>query len=317
MQAYKSWISFKEEATYDTDPGGARDGYARVITDGLTAEENPQDYPGLGSRDVRGIYHGHKIVGGDVEPLVTFEGGWLYLLKHAFGDYTFTADDQTTGANKHEFEMLDDLPTGLAIESCKADVPTGDAFLYTGCKVNNLALSLDAEGLLRCVASIIGATETPDGAIIASPTYPADKIVKFSYTSNLTVAGSSIDVKNFSLAVNNGLERRFLLSRTTKEPLPNAKRILTGSAVAEFEDLTHYNKYKAETEGAFTVVLTSTEMAAGTEPFKITLYSAASHLIGGTPTIQGDGVVELPLSWRMIGTSDSLKATIINTQATL
>lgn len=73
------------------------------------------------------------------------KGEWLY----AFDEVDFA------GAFTHHMERGRYLPTGLTIEVHR----DAAVFLYTGCKVNSLALTFDANSIVTGTASLIGKIE--------------------------------------------------------------------------------------------------------------------------------------------------------------
>lgn len=316
-QGYKSWVSFKEEVAYGTDPGGARDGFARIVTEGLKTDENPFALPGLGGRYVRKLLHGHREVGGDLPVETNFEGGWFYILKHGLGGYAFAVDTPVASANTHTFTPADALPIGLSLEVSKGDIPASDIFLYTGVKVDSFTLAVEAENVMMCTASLICRDEAPGTTRIGAPTFPTDIPTKWHFQGSVTLVGSVVaGLKAFTLQVNNNLERRYNLARLTEEPLPGDDREVTGTATMEYRDNTHLDKYMAETEGAATFVLTSDEIVTGATAYSMSISVTTSHLTAGTPVVTGKGIVELPLEYQCIGSSE-VSIAFVNGQTTL
>ena len=326
-QGWNSWVSFKENsgAYSAADPGGARSGYARVV-DGvqLVVDENFYIAPGFGGINIRGKYPGRRMVDLTLPVETNYEGGWLYLLKHFFGGYAYTPNNPVATVNTHIFTDVPALPTGLFIELSAGDIPANQVFLISGCKVNTMELSLDQDSLLAASFGIIARDVTPGTARIAAPTYPTDKHIKSvhynpSYAASLcTVAGSTIaTLQSFKITGNNDLQRRFNLGRYTNEPVRQDPLTLEIEAVADFEDLTHYNKFLANTTGSFEIDLTGDIITGATRNLFQLL--ATSSLIEAAPVnLQSRGPITVPFKATIIGASSPvLNTKIYNQQATL
>jgi hypothetical protein len=319
---WNSYVSFKEESTYGTDPGGARSGYARIVTDGAQVNENFYQAPGMGTRAVRGLYAGMREIDVPLEIETGYEGGWLYLLKHALGGYAFTVNTPVPSANRHTFSAADTLPTGLSIEISKGDIPANKVFLYTGCKVNTLELLIEQDSLMRCNVGLIAREEAPNTTeAAASPTYPTLRPIKNTHYTSLTLIGSSVaTVTRARIYIDNKLERYYNLGRYTSEPESSEAQEITFEAEARFENLTHYTKFLAGTEGSVDFLMSSVGEAVyitGTTPYRMQLSGATTHMTGDTPKITGAGVIVAPIKGQIIGTNPTCAFVVDNGQATL
>lgn len=311
-QGGDSWVSFAEEVTYGT-AAGTGEIYARLRSETMDANVSTKEYPGLGGT-VRKAYDGNMIVGGNIEPEIHF-GGHGLLLKHAMGGYSFAADTPVAGANTHTFTYSPTLPTGLTVEDSKGDIPSDQVFLYEGGKIAQLNLQWDSEEWLRHIFTFIAQKETPATARSGAPSYPSDHPMLWHFLGTVTLVADTIDVKRGNFMIDNNLVRRFLSSKLTKEPIRAGKAKYTGQVVGEFENLTHYNKYKAGTEGALGMTYTSDEMITGVTPYSLSIVVAASRLVGETPKVSGDGPMELPLKFWSLGTSP-VSITLVNADTT-
>lgn len=317
-EGHKSWGSIVEESVYGTSPG-AGESYFEFVS-----EDMKDETPIVPSKSLRGVTHrnvfqGNRIVGGSALTLeALFEGCGLFL-KGAMGGYAFQADTPAAGANTHTFTLADTLPS-YALEISKADVPTGKTFLYEGCKMNTLVMGIEEENPLSLVMGIIAQKETPNTTASGTPTYPDWLPILSRFTGTLTLAGTaSLVYKSGTINLDNKLARRFLLSQLTKEPKRDGKRMVTGTAILEFDDLNLYDKYKAGTPGSLGVVFTSDTLITGTTYYTMTISMPNIYLTGRTPTVNSEGVVEAPFDFHSIyGTSsDALSIIIVNTEATL
>lgn len=327
-QGWNSWVSFKEMAgAYSAaDGGGARSGYARV-TDGvqLVVDENFYIAPGFGGRNIRAKYPGRRMVDLTLPIETNYEGGWLYLLKHFFGLYAFTPNNPVATVNTHQFYDLATLPTGLYIELSAGDTPTNQVFLLEGCKVNTFEFGLDQDSLLSASFGIIARECKPGTARIASPTYPTDKHIKSvhynpSYAVNLAnLAGSTLaTVQSFKITGNNDLQRRFNLGRYTAEPVAVDPLTIEVEIVADFEDLTHYNKFLAATTGGFQIDLTGDIITGATRNLCQFIAIGSSILESAPINLQGRGPITIPFKATIIGASTPVfSMKFYNQQATL
>lgn len=322
---YNSWVSLLNESTYGTDPGGARAGYARIVSDGAQVNDNPYQAKGMGTRSVRGLYKGRREIDVPLEIETGYEGVvFLQLMRHALGGYGFAGSTPVAGTNTHTLTAADTLPLGFSMEISKGDIPANDVFLYTGCKVNTMELRMDQDSLMTANFGIIARNEAPDTARIGAPSYPTLRPIKSIHYASLSVAGSAVAViSNLRIFVDNKLDRFYNLGRFTSEPLPSVPQELIIECEARFDDLTHYNKFLAGTEGSASIVISSATnetppvYITGTTPYSFTVTATTSHLIGDTPKVTGPGVLTVPIRAQFIGANPTASFIIINNQATL
>lgn len=313
---YKSYASVIEETVYGTDPGTARDGYLRLVTEGLTCDEQVTDLPGLGTRDVRETYQGQRVAGGPLDVYPGYEGAWLYLLKHALGGYGYTVDTPESGVNQHVFSVSDDLPIGLSIEAMRGEIPPAKVFLYTGCKVDQMTLAWEGGGLLTCSTAIIAQDEAEDTTEQDDVTYASDLPIKYDHMGTIQIAGDTIPISGGSIVIANALGRRFLMGRLTQEPIPGGTRQITGQVTSELQDLTSYTKYKEHTLGAMDLLWEGADIGATSTPYTFRLQATVSRLTAATPNVSGFGVIEMPISFK-IEAASQMTITVYNDETTL
>lgn len=309
----KSWISFEDEVTYGTEVGTSKE-YLRIRDESMKLDVVPTEFPGMSEQVVQ-IYNSRDVVGGTISPELHYVG-WGRLLRHIMGGYVYQVDTPVAGANTHTFTMADALPTGFTLEDCKGDIPTNDVFAYKGCKVNQAAFAMEQDDLLRCVMTLIGQSETPDVARFGAPSYPSYVPILWHNTGRVTqptIAGSALDLKGFSLTINNNLtDDRFLLGKQIKEPIRKGRRVVEGSVTAEFENLTHYNKYKDGTTGTLTIPIESEQIITGATIYSMTINATGCHLTGETPVVADDGPMDQTLNFKLFASASELTITIVN-----
>lgn len=315
-----SWGSVVEEAEYGTTPGTGET-YFEIVSEDVKLKCSPIKRKSLRGVSPRFTYLGHKTVGGPINLDMLFEGLGLFI-KHGMGGYDFTADTPVEGANTHVFTLADTLPTGLSVELCKGNIPSGKVFLYEGGKVDTLDFKFADEQCVGMDVGMIFQSETPNTAASDTPTYPGDHPVLYHYAGTLTLAGTaSLNFKSGNIMLNNNLPKdRFLMSQSTREPLRNIGREVTGAFTIEYADLALYDKWLVPTTGALTLAYTSTEMITGTTPYTATFSMVKAQLAGEPAVVQGEGTIEV--TYPFIGlhnndATDALTITLVNAASTL
>lgn len=228
------------------------------------------------------------------------------LFKHMFGsvatatngsqwDYTFTPGDLTGES--------------MTIQVGKPDVGgTVRPFTYAGCKVGGWTLSAEVGSLVMLSLDIVGMTET-NGTALETASYDAD-LDPFVFTeASLSIAGSTNNtVQSFELTQDTGLTERFRLgSATSLEYLQNAFREFTGTATADFEDLTQYNRFLDGDEASLVLNFDN-----GSETLVIT---ANVRFDGETPEVSGPALLEQPIPFKAVhatNDSDAITAVLTN-----
>lgn len=333
-QGFKAWGSLHKESDADYgDPtnalaGVARHGYFRVVPpESLDLDKSYYESPGTGTRICRGVHEGVHVWGGNVQPETNFEGGWMHFLRGWFGLYAFTANTDTDGSpqvgiNRHAFQTQESLDFSYIMELSRGDIPAGQVFRYKGVMMDTMELTVQQDALLGADFGVICQVE--DGAArVAAPTYPAEYPIKNvyynpSYAANVAVAlGSNVaTLQRATIRGENKLERRPNLGILTAKPIPGDSRMITAELLADFEDRTHYDKFKNETEGNFALSL-SGPIVAGASRQKVVMTATTAHGIGGTPAIESKGLLRIPIKMRFIKTDPEFKIVIGNAQATL
>ncbi len=314
-----SWGSVVEETEYGTTPGTG-ESYFEIVSDDVKMACEPKVRKSLRGRSPRFTFMGNKRVGGPLNLELLFEGLGLFI-EHGMGTYEFAADTPIADANTHTFTLAETLPIGLSVELCKGNIPAGKVFLYQGCKVNTLDFKFTEEDTVDMEVGLIAQTETPNTAASGSPSYPGDHPVLWHYAGDLTIAGTgSLEFKGGNIKLDNLLPERFLMHNTTRSPLANVRRSITGAFTIEFADLALYDKWVAGTTGVLTLVMTSTEMVTGTTPYTCTFSMAKQQLAGEPAVVPGEGTIEV--TYPFIGlhdnsTTDALTITIVSGETTL
>jgi hypothetical protein len=246
-----------------------------------------------------------RIAGGvDLEMLTTSQA---LLWKHMLGAIS------TTGAGPYVHTAIpgDLTGKGLTIQIGRPDsTGTVRPFTYSGCKVRGWELSAEAGEIATLSLDIVGAAETTATAL-STATYAATMAPLVMISGTLTIAGAQLDVMSLTASGDNGLKDdrwRVRGSGVIKEPLENRQRAYTGQVLADFEDLTQYNRFTAGTEAALVITLSN----GGTSQVVIT---QNVRFDGDTPNVSGAEMLELPLSYKAVasGAADSSGISVVIT----
>jgi hypothetical protein len=302
-------VGIKAESSYSTY--AAPDRFFEFVNETLELDRERIESMGIGAgrRVQRRWAAGVQRVAGDIEMEMAAQGFGLWLT-HMFGSVV------TAGSNPYTHTAT---PGDLAGKSLTVQVGRPDiggtvrAFSYLGCKVASWELSAEVNEYAKLTVSLYGAHEDTSQTL-AVASYPAT-LSPFTFVhGSVSVAGSAFDVKEFTLAGDNGLaiDRHFIRTTTPerpKEPLEAAYRQYTGTLVADFTDLTAYNRYVNGTEAALVLTFNASASAI----FAVTMNVRYD---GTTPTIGGDELLELSLPFKAISTtSDAAAITAVLTNA--
>jgi hypothetical protein len=224
------------------------------------------------------------------------------LFRHMFGAV------DTTGASApftHTYTPGDLVGDSLTIQVGKPDIAgTVHPFTWAGCKIGSWTLSASVGEISSLSLDVVGMSETT-AEPLETASYDAGLVPFCFTTASLQIGGSTVPVQNVDLTGDNGLTDRFRLgSDTSLEYLKDAFTEITGSATADFEDLTQYNRFVNGDEVA--LVLTWDN---GTESLTITMNV---RFDGASPELSGPELLEQPIEFKAISaTSDAAAFTAV------
>ncbi len=253
---------------------------------------------------------GNVIVGGDIESEL-YQQGMGALLKACFGAVS------TTGAGPyvHTFTPGDLTDDHLSVQVGKPDVAgTVQPFSFYGMKVDEWELAIEAGGLVTLTTSLVG-KQLATADALATASFGTGAATPFTFKhASATVAGGAAKVKKINIKGSNGLDadRRFIGTEYIDEPLEADLREYSGTLDLEFESLTMYNRFRNANE--FAVVATIS--AGASASLAVTMNVRAD---GSTPEVDGRGIVQLSIPFKVIGTTTDalgITAVLTNTDAT-
>lgn len=185
-------------------------------------------------------------------------------------------------------------------------------FSWLGCKVTELELSQELDEYLVANLQIDGQDETTAQAL-ASASFPTTNDIFHWDQASVNVASSAFHTQSFRVTIPapQKTERFFLRSSVLKkEPIPNAKREITGELEGEFEDLTAYNRFVNKNVVAIDATWTGA-LIEGSFNFKLTVTMPACVFTGRTPSVGGTDVVMLPLGFEVLDDGTNQPITIV------
>lgn len=249
-------FGFGEESAYGT--AVARSYWYEILGESIQKMEERLESASLFRRGILNtkVAQGAKFIDGSVEFEAQF-GGWLKLAKHAFGQIDTTNPDPTNAptAKQHKFSIANSLPTGLTMEVYRGTesfvTEASKAFLYTGMKVNSMTFSAAVNEILKVSCALMGQDESRVAK--GTPSFSSDKLAVY-HQGNLTFGGRPIDIEEFSISLNNGLEMRPKFgARTTREPSIASKVEVSGSFTCEFSGWNEYDDFINATDRALDI----------------------------------------------------------------
>jgi hypothetical protein len=289
---YNAWLGFGTESTYGTPV--TRTAFLEINSESLVAEDDVVDGNSTFSltKDKDNFTQGRKKVGGNVEFDVRQQGAET-LFKHALGSHGYTAiGTGTASGTEHTFGIADALPTGLTME-VNRDVCS---FVYHGCKINELTLNGDNEGILKASASIIAEDEGTSAA--STPSFSTSSYYKFSQCV-LNVAGGTRNARTFNITLNNNLtdDRYHLGARTIKEPQRAGRVEVSGEIEMEFDGTTDWSMFNTAGTAAFSATYTG-DTLNGTVANKLQVNCPYIRFTKATPTVSDSGMIMLTVPFQ-------------------
>lgn len=272
----ESQLGTKDETTYGT--AVTVDRFVPFMSENIQPETFRTRTPALraNKRTHRTDEYVPGILGyaGSIEIPVQSKGFGLWL-KRALGAVSTTGP--TGGAYAHVGTIdPDECPQSFTMQVNRPFAPcasSDQAFTWEGCQINSWELACSVDDILKFTAEIV-AEDGTTGTALASASYPTS-VEPLSWAgASVTIEGTSVPVSSFTLSCNNQLktDRHHLRANTRRSKAPRDDfPEITVSFDADFENLTQYNRFVAETAASSraTVVFTCnapTAITTGTFP---------------------------------------------------
>lgn len=308
-----TWLCFGEESTYGT--AVARTKWLEITDESLQGKQTIISKPALRNVSALNRVQSKKDVGGSFKFQMPFEGAEK-ILKHSMG--TMAA---VTGAGPytHAATLASALPTGLTIEVDRDTVAIGgtSAFLYEGCQINKITFAQAFEDFLTCECEVIG--EDFSMVTQTATAFTAFNGIDYSMMTSPLLNGAAIKLQAWELTIENGLAAdRYKLGSRIRMGLGRAQtRKISGKLTIEFEQLTEYNLFVAQSTLVALVIPYDNGLSAGNnKQFTITLPKVAIQ--GEPPKVADQGPIHMEIAFEAFqnaAQNDEMTATLINSQS--
>jgi hypothetical protein len=254
--------------------------------------------------------------------------GFALLLKHLMGTvaqtgptdsaFTYTA---TIGAMLGKSFLMQ-----LGKPMTQSQVPA--PFTYPGCKVIDWTLACAVDGNLMLTLTL-DAYDEQVNVVLATASYPTNSDILTYAGGVISIGGVGVDISSFTLKCTMGYkaDRRFMRANTLqREPAEGPMRDFSFDLVAEFTDMTQYNRFAATTRAGalstISAVFTGPTLIGATTFPSLTVNSAANsaRFDSDSPTIPGPDLLPLPLSGKFFnsagGTNDACTLIYVTADST-
>ncbi len=303
-------IGFKTESVFGI--GVTVDQFVPFLSESITLEQAALPYKGIvsGRRTMRGNKRGVKMVGGSLS-LELYNKPMATLLRHMFGTIA------TTGVGPYVHTASPGDLTGKSM-TIQMGRPQSDGtvfpFSYYGCKLPGWTLACTADQIATLDLDVVAQDEDSDGTpALATATFLTGIAPFVFFEGVVQVGGLTVaTVSSASLKATNGLktDRKRLGFYTVNQMLENALRTYEVDLTVDFEAMTHYGRYTANTEAAVVLTFTSSP-----DILQITMNARTD---GGTPTVQGEDMLTQSLKYVIQHTSadsSAITAALTNAEA--
>jgi len=315
----KTAIIYDGETTFGTTRVAVDAHKLPFVSESLRQSRNLIDSQSIRSlRDTRAPARGNSEVAGDIT--VELDPYMGKLLFHALGTVS------TTGSNpySHTFTVYD-LPPGITIEKQFTDLTIPEYFVYNGCKVNSMRVSVKTEGFIETSFSLMGAGETTSiTSIDASPTdYSASAVGSAFNAFSAVIKEGGVQlgtVTEIEFTLENNLDGSvYVINGTGKRySMPEGLAKVSGTLRALFDTMDQYNKAVNNTETSIEITISNGTGDGSAYNEKIIFQIDEVLLSPQSPAIGGPGgvLVELPFTaYYQDGASGSVFTVVLaNTQ---
>lgn len=222
-----------------------------ILRHGMNATPDKRPVPYLGVANGQDYHNTRDEVllsvsaGGDLETCFHYDSkAHLLLLKHALGGVVTT---HPATPYVHTFGLDTDGVLGLTLQTVHGQGISQRAEVWPGCRVNTLALSVDAAGWMTANASLIAKKSNGPANLVGTPAYAAAEMVRAGNGSLLDFDGSTFEMASYRLNVNNNLQRRFVIGDLyTQEPVPAGFASIMSELTLPWNDNDLYDAFMAD-----------------------------------------------------------------------
>lgn len=272
-------------------------------SEGIVPEVNIRYTRGLGDRVQRSsrVRHLPRGAAGPIEVDVQNKGAG-FLLSRCLGTVVSAQVGATT---EYTHTITPDTANGMTGMGTTVQVgrPSIDGvvrpFNYLGGKVTDWTLQCGINENLR-LSTTFDFKGREEASALAAASYPAGTTAFTDLDAAITVDGTALRIKSFSLTGANALDTgRWFQGNFKREPIANGELAITGELGAEFEDLAYYNRWLAGTTAAL-VVTYSYGIITGAAPFKLVTTLPVVEFTGSAPTVGSSEVLQQSLPFKAL-----------------
>lgn len=292
----RSSLSYIEEVTFGTTPAGDFQNLPFSTHSLDLTKDRVEGTDIIGHRMATTDRHGNRQIGGDIVADLR-NSEYDAFLESAFLS-TWVSDVLKVGTT----------PKYFSIQDYAADIDV--ARVFTGCTVNNLAISLAPNQMITTTYTMVGKDMSISSTEIAE-TASAGEVPFDAYSGTLQIgdSGGALSTAGFvtqmDFSLSNGIEPQFVIGSDSVACLPYGRATVEGTLTAFFEDETLINRFLNETETALSV---SVNDPSGTNEY--TFFFPRIKINGASVPVGGEGIrlIEIPF----VALYDSTEATNIS-----
>lgn len=181
----------------------------------------------------------------------------------------------------------------------EATVGAKPYFIYGGCELNQLQLTISANAMVTGAFTVFGQSQklAEDLSALGVPTYnpPTTTTPLDSFTGELKENGNVIAViTEITLSLQNGIESRMVVGKKDSIKPSLGRSNLTGQITAYFEDSTLVNKFLNEEESSIEF-----EMPDADGNKQVYIVPRIKYT-GGQPDVSGEGPIMLSMPFQAL-----------------
>jgi hypothetical protein len=299
MSGFLGQLGYVDEVTYGTPVTVTK--FAEFNSESLAVETGRVESPGIraSNRMLRSDRRIPYIMGasGSVE-FDAMSKGFGWWLKHMLGAVGTSGPTEST-VYTHTGTVGDLTGDFFTLQVGVPQIGGGTITpkTVTSCKIKSWELSCKAGEALKFKADVDGQTLNHSTALATASYFTGMEPLTF-IGGVVTIGGTSTDVTDFSVKVDNNLkvDRRYLrTSALKKEPVENGIRSVTADLTLDFDNLTNQNRVLSATAAGAQAAVVLYAQGIGTigstlNP-RVTITLPVFMFDGDTPTVSGPEVV--------------------------
>lgn len=223
----------------------------------------------------------------------------------------------------HPIGLSDPFDKSMTVQVGRTDTgDTANAFSYLGCKLVEVKISVDAQGLVMITCSVDGQDEDLEEEL-GEAAYDADaQPYAFDEVAAEIESEAAANVRSmeWTIAIGQNTERYNLGNSGVKDqPIVNEFIEITCDATLEFATIEDHKRYTEEGEFALAMSATGAEIGEEGEKFKFSLAAPTAIQEASSPTVDGPDIItqDVTFTCNDDGSEAPLTATILSTDSAI